>query len=856
MSTYYTQNFDGVTPPSLPTGYSAMGTAVTSSAESHSGANSLKLTASGAYVCFWKDSTPSTNGGDTTASMWFRYPVTPSSFVGPALWLRQDATPSSQTFGYGYFAGLFITSHFEGLEIHRDNTIFVTFSPTGLAASFAGDAWYQFRMDCVTDLIKQAAIFRFYVRRASDGKWLVAHTGACAWVDAQHPTPFYTYQKFTEETQPDDGYVLFGSYVTSGNDVYLDDLDHSDAVFHTSYTGSDPSDEVEWILDGTTALGTGTGLSELYDGDWTTQHDGFFSTATTGGWAGIDLGSGHAGILSRVLYAPRLGDTDSNTEYDEYLYLATIEGAASSTGDWSAVGEIPGQHYHGFSLNTVRIDHTPANAYRCFRVRSPGQFMASELVFCGDRATGVSWKPARPTITPGAGRFDAGQSVTISTLTSGASIYYTTDGSDPDNTDNLYSGAITLPSISSGASYTVKAVAYHASGTSTYSAITTAVFNPKEFVPSTGATRFGTSNEWPQDWYDSTGRLIEAHYGQVLDDDTRYVWYGMPMSYGAFEIVDGGVLAYESTDLYNWSPLGQVCPPLPVSFRVGGAGSGGNPDRSIVRPKVVKNPAPADAANTYVLIARSSRGPSYVTSRIGIATAATAEGPFIWRAILAIDVNDQYAYFDEATGKLYVVHEALVAEELDGAADFLTTVGSQIALGTGPQDEAQVVFTYGGAWFVIESLTTDYAANTDTDDQYKATAVNFLDFANVNGGTNIWASAPSSTEVPYHAQPCGMFKPRNRDGVILMFDFGASNDATGPSGHPNMHHSRHVWYPLAPTDFPTATTLAARTPDAWDLSELPSTITAVPVGARLFQLASGCMRSVASPARTLKPGGL
>lgn len=80
------------------------------------------------------------------------------------------------------------------------------------------------------------------------------------------------------------------------------------------------------------------------------------------------------------------------------------------------------------------------------------------------QARTTSWKityttssnpAATPTFSPAAGTYTSAQSVTISCATSGASIYYTTDGSDPDNTKTLYTGAISVTSTT-----TIKAIAY------------------------------------------------------------------------------------------------------------------------------------------------------------------------------------------------------------------------------------------------------------------------------------------------------------------------------------------------------------------------------------------------------------
>ena len=67
-------------------------------------------------------------------------------------------------------------------------------------------------------------------------------------------------------------------------------------------------------------------------------------------------------------------------------------------------------------------------------------------------------KVATPTATPaGGGPFTANQSVTISCLTTGATIHYTTNGSDPTNSSPTYSGSITI-----SVTTTLKAIAVKA----------------------------------------------------------------------------------------------------------------------------------------------------------------------------------------------------------------------------------------------------------------------------------------------------------------------------------------------------------------------------------------------------------
>ncbi len=52
----------------------------------------------------------------------------------------------------------------------------------------------------------------------------------------------------------------------------------------------------------------------------------------------------------------------------------------------------------------------------------------------------------KPTASPAGGNYTSNQSVTLSTTTSGATIYYTTDGSTPTTSSNRYSSALTVSS--------------------------------------------------------------------------------------------------------------------------------------------------------------------------------------------------------------------------------------------------------------------------------------------------------------------------------------------------------------------------------------------------------------------------
>ena len=94
---------------------------------------------------------------------------------------------------------------------------------------------------------------------------------------------------------------------------------------------------------------------------------------------------------------------------------------------------------------------------------------------------------ATPTFSPAAGTYTSAQNVTISCATSGATIYYTTDGSNPTTSSTIYTGAINVPL---GTTKTIKAIAVATNYlTSSMATATYTVSNPvaaPTFSPAAG----------------------------------------------------------------------------------------------------------------------------------------------------------------------------------------------------------------------------------------------------------------------------------------------------------------------------------------------------------------------------------
>ena len=81
---------------------------------------------------------------------------------------------------------------------------------------------------------------------------------------------------------------------------------------------------------------------------------------------------------------------------------------------------------------------------------------------------------ATPTFSPAGGTYDEAQTVTISCDTEGASIYYTLDGTDPDNGCDEYESPLTIESTT-----TIKAIAYKDGESSSIASATYTIVSPK-----------------------------------------------------------------------------------------------------------------------------------------------------------------------------------------------------------------------------------------------------------------------------------------------------------------------------------------------------------------------------------------
>jgi hypothetical protein len=202
--------------------------------------------------------------------------------------------------------------------------------------------------------------------------------------------------------------------------VAVGDLDgdkKADLVWRNTATGAN----YVWFMDGATLVNSG-GIPAMTDQNWT-------------------LGS--STISSPTVTAPSFSPGGGTYSTPQTVTLSTTPGASIRyTTDGSTPTATHGTLYSDSAPIAVSVTTTiSAIAYKSGYTSS--NVVTNVYTFtCGDCGAVVT-----PTFSPAAGPFYAATPVTITSDTSGATIYYTTDGSTPSATNGtLYTGPVTVQS--------------------------------------------------------------------------------------------------------------------------------------------------------------------------------------------------------------------------------------------------------------------------------------------------------------------------------------------------------------------------------------------------------------------------
>ena len=204
-------------------------------------------------------------------------------------------------------------------------------------------------------------------------------------------------------------------------------------------------------------------------------------------------------------------------------------------------------------------------------------------------------------------------------------------------------------------------------------------------------------------WYDTDGKLINAHGGGLLYNNKTYYWYGEIR--GRSE--SGGVSVYSSKDMYNWKNEGVALKPSEDSTS--------DITRGCVmeRPKVIYN----KKTKKYVMwVHLELKGKGYAAARAMVAVSDKATGPFTYLSSFRPNGNmsrDMNLFVDDdgAAYHIYSSDENMDLRVARLSDDYLTpTTADKILFRR--QREAPALLKKDNIYYLITSGCTGWAPNT------------------------------------------------------------------------------------------------------------------------------------------------
>jgi len=248
----------------------------------------------------------------------------------------------------------------------------------------------------------------------------------------------------------------------------------------------------------------------------------------------------------------------------------------------------------------------------------------------------ISNQAIAPKVSPGAGRYTSNQTVTITSPTSGASIYYTTDGTTPTTLSTLYSAPI---SVTEGTN-TIKAIAAKAGMLD--SNVTTGTYTIDSSV---GHWMLNNTNGLTD--LSSTGANGTASGGVTIGGTTNHS--GQANSATVFDGVD---------DIINVGSSSSLKPTAAITLSAWAKSAATNP-----YSYVISKPKSSGSYNDYVLSVSPTRASFGVTTTNGwVSVLYTISNANVWRNVVGT--------YNGSVIKLYVDGTEVASASLSGTITY------------------------------------------------------------------------------------------------------------------------------------------------------------------------------------------
>lgn len=190
---------------------------------------------------------------------------------------------------------------------------------------------------------------------------------------------------------------------------------------------------------------------------------------------------------------------------------------------------------------------------------------------------------AKPTMSPEPNTFYEPQSVTITYATNGATIYYTTDGSEPTTASNKYTGAISISETTTLKAIAVKGELQSEVATATYTIIEKTEEILENVLPEDGGVytiyAYPGTTSYRYYVYNDNGTLSMRNVSSPIDANatTSYLWVCSKASDGTyyFSSLDGqGYFGRDASDMNDAAYAIDFNNVMKVSFQKDAVSSG------------------------------------------------------------------------------------------------------------------------------------------------------------------------------------------------------------------------------------------------------------------------------------------
>lgn len=328
---------------------------------------------------------------------------------------------------------------------------------------------------------------------------------------------------------------------------------------------------------------------------------------------------------------------------------------------------------------------------------------------------------ATPTFNPPPGTYTSEQAITISTATSGASIYYTVDGSLPTTSSNRYTGSVLI----TGSTNTIQAIAVKSGMSDSSAASGTYIINYTAIITSPSipyvSNNAGAVNSKSINWISTRNGTYSIRVG------------GTDCNTGS--ALTSGVVTMNANNNYTLNASSLALGANTIRFCITDSGSGFSGFNSIIitrddtAPAVVASPG-SSSSGTLLSIALSCTDTSSGCDKIAYTSNGTTPG--ITGSTGAITAGTQYSSQlspsdNTTTTYKYIARDNAgnVSNVLTSAYTIDTTVASVTINSISPGSTVDAVTNFQINWQANEAGTyTIKVGGTSCTDGILATGAN------------------------------------------------------------------------------------------------------------------------------------